>query len=118
MLRRPLQLTEYKIPELLVLRQWVNCVPEQYRPCPEGWAQHGASCFQYNDTAVSQREAAETCYQHGAHLVIIDDDSENSFVEGKGVYYKGARVFWHPDIQGSRRGQEILEERGGDGPSS
>ena len=93
MLRRPLQLTEYKIPELLVLRQWVNCVPEQYRPCPEGWAQHGASCFQYNDTAVSQREAAETCYQHGAHLVIIDDDSENSFVEGKGVYYKGARVF-------------------------
>ena len=61
----------------------VSCVPEHYSPCLEGWVRHGASCYRYNDTAVSQTEASETCHQFKGHLVYIDDDNENNFVQGK-----------------------------------
>lgn len=51
------------------------------RPCPWGWELFQGSCYWFSRFLSNWKSAESTCQHRNAHLVIINSDSEEKFLE-------------------------------------
>ncbi|XP_067676343.1 perlucin-like [Haliotis asinina] len=49
--------------------------------CPDGWVQHGGSCYTIITSQRDWTEAATDCGIYGAHLIHIETKAENDFIK-------------------------------------
>ncbi|XP_038628923.1 C-type lectin domain family 4 member G-like isoform X2 [Tachyglossus aculeatus] len=59
------------------------------KPCPPGWRNFEGSCYFFSSTTLLWPQAKDNCIEHGAHLVIINNQHEQDFLtqnDGKGYW--------------------------------
>uniref|UniRef100_A0A8C7JUR9 C-type lectin domain-containing protein n=1 Tax=Oncorhynchus kisutch TaxID=8019 RepID=A0A8C7JUR9_ONCKI len=58
--------------------------------CPEGWRRFGCSCYYLSTEEKSWEESRQDCLERGADLVIINNEEEQTFING----YKSVKYAW------------------------
>ncbi|CAG2196897.1 unnamed protein product [Mytilus edulis] len=53
----------------------------QQNGCPFGWTKYSLHCYYYSVSRKTWTTAESTCEQFGGHLVIIEDNDEDSFIQ-------------------------------------
>lgn len=53
----------------------------QQNGCPFGWTKYSLHCYYYSVSRKTWTTAENTCEQFGGHLVIIEDNDEDSFIQ-------------------------------------
>ncbi|CAC5382633.1 unnamed protein product [Mytilus coruscus] len=53
----------------------------QQNGCPDGWTKYDLHCYLYSSSRKTWTSAEDTCEQFGGHLVVIEDNDEDSFIE-------------------------------------
>uniref|UniRef100_A0A8C7K6J5 C-type lectin domain-containing protein n=1 Tax=Oncorhynchus kisutch TaxID=8019 RepID=A0A8C7K6J5_ONCKI len=62
----------------------------QNSSCPEGWRRFGCSCYYLSTEEKSWEESRQDCLERGADLVIINNEEEQTFING----YKSVKYAW------------------------
>ncbi|XP_063447880.1 perlucin-like protein [Mytilus trossulus] len=52
----------------------------QSNGCPDGWTRYDLHCYNYSSSRKTWTTAENTCEQFGGHLVVIEDNDEDSFI--------------------------------------
>ncbi|XP_060567279.1 perlucin-like protein [Ruditapes philippinarum] len=52
-----------------------------YSCCADGWTSFGGSCYFFGHHNLNFQDAERSCQHYGAHLVIIETKSENTFLK-------------------------------------
>ncbi|XP_060597514.1 perlucin-like protein [Ruditapes philippinarum] len=77
---------------LILIVIGVNAMGNAEGGCPTGFVTHGASCYHFSHDTESWIGAMNTCRELDSHLVEINDESENKFLELSAKLLK--TVYW------------------------
>merc|ERR1712137_1127000 len=66
-----------------------SCLAE----CPDGWVTNDDSCYLFDHSLLTFKEAEALCTQEASHLVEIETDEENDFISKFGGFLKSP-AYW------------------------
>ena len=64
------------------LSVWYVCERRNQGSCRVGWSSFGDACYLLSESIKTYDAAAAACRQQGAHLSIIESETENAYIQG------------------------------------
>nr|XP_006816218.1 PREDICTED: uncharacterized protein LOC102809517 [Saccoglossus kowalevskii] len=83
---------EWDTQNCFLLQQFICEIPTGIGSCDAGWTLHGDYCYLFDTTIKTVHGAQDSCGSHNAMLASIEDEDEQSFINGR-VFNIGIR-FW------------------------